>query len=359
MPKLQIIFHKKKMRSTSNGRTSFASSLVIGVLLLLAHSVELCSSYSVPTVVKGSAARPFEKKKVAVFGAGGYLGACIYGFLQRAGSLYGTGIAGVTSPRCISATAVGSLYLNSVLAKNFILAQADESFVKLTDMTSLDSIRSRVRGLDAVVIATQYSLEVRPVTGGSYETGPNTKTLEFFMERPRSPTFVGVDNDPSYCASMFEKTLEACKEEGVKRVVVIETDAEFEGLTADTLSNLQKLESYGIAFVYIQPSGTLENLADYTYAKGVRGELQVEELVDETKLKPTAGGAALYREDLAAFCVQSILSLDWKENQVVRVGCKGELEVPESSSAPAKKPAQEWCVNSDSLAYLLSPLVQQ
>lgn len=36
---------------------------------------------------KGCAARPFEKKKVAIFGAGGYLGAVIFGFLQRASSL--------------------------------------------------------------------------------------------------------------------------------------------------------------------------------------------------------------------------------------------------------------------------------
>lgn len=36
---------------------------------------------------KGCAAVPFEKKKIAVFGAGGYLGAVLFGFLQRAGSL--------------------------------------------------------------------------------------------------------------------------------------------------------------------------------------------------------------------------------------------------------------------------------
>jgi hypothetical protein len=36
---------------------------------------------------KGCAAKPFEKKKVAIFGAGGYLGAVIFGFLQRASSL--------------------------------------------------------------------------------------------------------------------------------------------------------------------------------------------------------------------------------------------------------------------------------
>jgi shikimate 5-dehydrogenase len=36
---------------------------------------------------KGCAAKPFDKKKIAVFGAGGYLGAVVFGFLQRAASL--------------------------------------------------------------------------------------------------------------------------------------------------------------------------------------------------------------------------------------------------------------------------------
>ena len=36
---------------------------------------------------KGCAAKPFDKKKIAVFGAGGDLGAVVFGFLQRAASL--------------------------------------------------------------------------------------------------------------------------------------------------------------------------------------------------------------------------------------------------------------------------------
>lgn len=66
---------------------------------------------------KGCAARPFEKKNVAVFGAGGYLGAIIFGFLQRAGALYGTGIAGTSSPRAICATGPSSAAINKVSAR--------------------------------------------------------------------------------------------------------------------------------------------------------------------------------------------------------------------------------------------------
>ena len=321
---------------------------------IAAHS---SSAYSVksPTVVKGSAAKPYEKKKVAVFGAGGYLGACIYGFLQRAGSLYGTGIAGVGAPRSITATAVGSSNLNGVLGKNFILAQADESFVKLTDMTSLDSIRSRVRGFDAAIMATRYTFETRPVTGGSYERTPNDKTLEFYMDKPRSSTVQGLDM-PDYSFALLERSLQACQEEGVKRVVVVETDSQFDAAatTNGGRKNVEILEKCGIPYIYVQPLGSLENFRDYTYAKGVQGNLEVNVIEPGSLNSPPAEGNALYREDLAALCVQSILSLDWSMSGIIQVRSSGATEPIESK----KPPNQEWCAKSELLGSLLSPLAQ-
>ena len=335
------------------------------LLLVLALVLQPGTSYSpsAPIVVKGSAAKPYEKKKVAVFGGGGYLGACIFGFLQRAGSLYGTGIAGINSPRAITATAAGSQSLNGVLGKNFVLAQADESFVKLTDMTSVESIRSRVKGFDAVVLATLYTLEPRPVTGGSYERTPNDKTLEFYMDRPRSLTIQG-SYDPEYCGLMFQKTLEACREEGVKRVIVIETDRQFGVTEVRSDKYVETLSTSGIPYLYIQPDGTLENLPDYTYAKGVQGDLSIsEDLIQENSMNPSSGGT-LYREDLAAFCAQSIMSLDWRECKVVRItsggggGGGGPVTTsPPSPSRGAKPSNQQWCVNSERLATLLTQMM--
>lgn len=332
-------------------------SCLIIVSLLFVSSSRFCSAYSVlnQPVVKGSAAKPYDKKKVAVFGAGGYLGACIYGFLQRAGSLYGTGIAGIGAPRSIAATAMGSSNLNGVLGKNFILAQADESFVKLTDMTSTESIRSRIKGFDAVILATSYSLETRPVTGGSYEKTPNDKTLEFYMDRPRSST-VKVLDKPEYCMQMLQNSLDACRAEGVKRVILIDTDSSFnEG--APLLSNGQQylslLEQCGVSYLYIQPNGKLENFPDYTYAKGVQGALAVQ-VVDRSSPETTVPRTTntLYREDLAAFCVQSLLSLDWAKSQAVRIQSTGNI-----GPVPLNKPInQEWCVNSNILASMLAPL---
>lgn len=347
---------REKLRAAMlmiRSRSLYLYALLLAVGFLLHPSWSFSSSN--PTVVKGSAAKPYEKKKVAVFGAGGYLGACIFGFLQRAGSLYGTGIAGINSPRAVTATAFGSQNLNGVLGKNFILAQADESFVKLTDMKSLESIRSRVRGFDAVVLATRYTLEKRPVTGGSYDKTPNDKTLEFFMDRPRSSTIAGT-YDPYYCGNMFEKSLEACREEGVKRLVVLETDRQFDASeSSNTAKYIDALSNCGIPYLYIQPDGILENCPDYTYAKGVQGDLSIfEKLLGETDSLSTS---SLFREDLAAFCAQAIMSLDWTECKVVRLSSNGPLALGSESSGSTNPPNRQWCVNSGQLATLLTEMM--
>ena len=61
--------------------------------------------------------------------------------------------------------------------------------------------------------------------------------------------------------------------------------------------------------------------------------------------------AVLYREDLAAVAVQSLLSLDWSTNGVFNVGCTGPASYQKVDSV-----AREWCVNSDRLKYLMEHL---
>lgn len=264
------------------------------------------SSAMVATNIKGTAAKPYDKKRVVVVGAGGYLGGCIYGFLQRASSLYGTGIQSTQgSPRAITATAIGSVALNKVLGMNFILAQADESFVKLTDMSSLDAIEERVKGFDAAILATRCTLEKRPVTLGSYEKSPNDKTYEFYFEKPKSKNIIAND-DKDLAMEMFINSLEACREGGIKRVVVVETDGQFDGVDDSSSPHekyLDVLKKCGISYTYIQLDGKLENSrSDYTFAMGIQGNLQLE-LVDDLSYSKESSNS-IYREDLAAVCVQ-------------------------------------------------------
>ena len=324
------------------------------LLLLVVLSIEACAAFSLSMMAtpKGCAAKPYEKKKIAVFGAGGYLGGCIYGFLQRAGSLYGTGVSGVGgSPRAIVATGVGSLNLNGILSKNFILAQADESFVKLTNMTSVDYIQTRLNGFDAAVLGTRCMLEQRPVTGGSYENTPNDKTMEFYMDRPRSSTVKGLDN-PDYCMTLFQNSLEASKAERLRHLVVIETDLQFEDDSSHPGTKyLDLLEESGIAFTYIRPVGKLENQQDYTYAKGLGGDLKITQASSAEEFKSSSD--SIYREDVAAVAVQALMSLDWSDSRVLQVQQAGQFD---SISNTKAVPQKEWCMNSQVIGESLDVL---
>ena len=131
---------------------------------------------------KGTAAKPFEKKKIAVVGVGGYSGAITFGFLQRAASLYGTGIGSV---RALGATSDTSSRLNRVLSKHFILAFADENFIKLTNLVdSPEAIAQKLQGWDALILGTDVGLSQRTVTPGTYEKTPNDRTLEMYWPAP-------------------------------------------------------------------------------------------------------------------------------------------------------------------------------
>jgi len=311
---------------------------------------------------RGSAAKPYEKKKVVVFGAGGYLGGCIYGFLQRAGSLYGTGIAGVGSaPRAIVATSSGYTSLNGILSKNFVLAQAGESYVRLTDMTSVDSIQSKINGCDAAILATRYAFDTKPVTMGSYGVGPNAKTKEFYMEQSRSSRSI---DDPQYSIEIFSNTLEACKKTNrLGHLVVIETDSEFEGdehVVGEKY--LQLLEEAQVPYTYIQPLGKFENIQDFTYMKGIRSDLKmsrattIEDLVENTKSK-LSGKNIIYREHIAAVCVQALMTLGWDDNRVVQIEqSSDDLLTTMGDKGDKVILHKEWCVNSAILQNSLATL---
>lgn len=279
------------------------------------------------------------------------MGGCIYGFLQRAGSLYGTGIAGVGGgPRAVVATSSGSVSLNSVLSNHFILAQADESFVKLTDMTSLEAVQSRLKDFDAAIVPTRFSLEPRPVTLGSYEKTPNDKTMEFFMERPRMVTAKVMD-DPTYSQQLFNTILQASKTEGLRHLVVLETDSEFDTDRVAGDKYLQLLEEAGVPYTYIRPLGSFENSKGYTYAKGIQSSLKITRANSLEEFKSASG--TIFREDVAAVCVQALLSLDWSDNRVLQVEKIGTLDKEVDSKAI---PQREWCMNSDTVQSLLTSI---
>lgn len=342
-------------------------SLPLLLLLLLntahAFSVQrndgIQMSSSLQQRQRGSAAKPFDKQGVAILGSGGYLGGTIFGFLQRCSSLYGSGIGRV---RAIGATEFTLDCLNRLLGKHFVLAYAGEDLVRLTDMTDVASITQRVDGYSAVIMATDYYLEQRPVTGNTYETSPNSKTFEFYLDCPRR----GMDQDDmirndDYQSLLFEHTLQACKDSNtVKHLLVIETPLT---LPERAKKCAELLDESKLPFTYIKVNGSLENFQDYTFGKGIQGKLQLESFtfasdyttkddynsgswMTNVKKETTDNTNVMYREDVAALVVQCLQSLDWKTSRCIVVSSTGEALDQEFDGRLDK----EWCVNSHVLA---------
>lgn len=264
------------------------------------------------------------------------MGAHTFGFLQRAGSLYGTGIS--RNCRVIGACAQTAGALNTLLSKSFILAQADETFIKLTDMGSVEGIRKNIEGYDAVILGNNLVAEERPVTAGTYEVGPNTRTTEIYWDTSRGIEMHEKPEMDAKVNQIIDNTLEACRRASVKTIVAVATD----GSNFDSFS--ERIQTCGIPHTLIQCKDQLIKFPDYSYRKGVQGNLEL-----------SASGTGLVgqacREDLAALSVACLQQLDWAQSRSFSVVSNGPLV---RSEPPSKRPDQDWCVNSDILEAKLS-----
>jgi len=308
-------------------------------------------------VKKGCAAKPFEKKKIAVFGAGGYLGATVFGFLQRASSLYGTGIASISSPCAICATGTGLEALNKVLLTSFTLAFAGEDLVRLVDATDSSHIGERLKGFDAAIIGTTYQLEKRAVTGNTYEKGPNDKAYEFYLdERYGARTDGAPGDDSDFHVEMFAAAVQACKAAGgIQHLVVLET-----ARTSRPADFVDILEQEGIPYTYVRIASPLTKDKSYSFDKGIGGDFKIRRLAEGLEpLVVDDAAPPCPREDVAAIIVQSLMTLDWKESRAIEVKALGTLKAPveltkdEKRAKAKQKFDKEWCPNSEKIAEIL------
>ncbi len=95
-----------------------------------------------------AAARPINKRKVVVCGAGGEAGRFVFGYVQRAAQTFESGLK---APRALVGAARGSRALNVCLATSFILAYADESLVSRCDFRDDEIVKKRLDGCSMVV----------------------------------------------------------------------------------------------------------------------------------------------------------------------------------------------------------------
>eukprot|EP00970_Alexandrium_tamarense_P019680 scaffold14346_cov207-Alexandrium_tamarense.AAC.8 len=323
---------------------------------------------------EGCAAKPFEKKKIAIAGVGGYLGAVTFGFLQRSASIYGTGIASGNSPRAITATGTGAEALNKVLTPCFRLAYAGEDLVRLCKLSGMynavtgdpydngaanaNHVGERLKSFDAVILGTTYQLEQRTVTGNTYEVTPNDKTFEFYLdERYGANEDKSPADDSDTHIEIFKTAIQACKESGtVKHVVVLET---LRTKNPSEFVNVLENEE-GITYTYIRLKSPLKKDLTFSFEKGVQDKLEVVCLpkgspIHPNDTTPLDGETAIYREDIAALIVQSLMTFNWGESRIIEVSSSNN---PVEAGPPVRNPKydKEWCPNSDVLAGILRAL---
>ena len=276
-------------------------------------------------------------------------------FLQRASSLYGTGIAGGSSPRAVGAAGSVVEQLNRVLGPAFKLAYAGEDLVRLVDISDVAYIQERLKGFDAAILGTTYQLEPRSVTPNTYEKmNPNAKTFEFYLDERYGAW--GQENvpgdDDEIHISMFKNSVRACKEAGLSHLIVLETPR-----TVHPVDYMNILEEEGggdITYTYIRTNSPLSKDKTYTFEKGISNKLDVR-IVDKSALTSSSSidtaPKSINREDLAALIVQSLMQLDWKESRILEVS-PSDINISSGFGTKEKRKQkydQFWCPNADLL----------
>lgn len=272
---------------------------------------------------------------------------------------YGTGIAGGSSPRAIGATRTTSEALNKVLTPCFKLAYAGEDLVRLVDSTNKDYIKERLKSFDAAILGTVYQLEERTVTGNTYEKTPNDRTFDFYLDNRYGACQEGVPgNDSDYHVTMFEAAVQACKEsQSIQHLVVLETPQ-----TQRPMDFISILEREGMKYTYIRAK-QLKKDTTYSFEKGIKEKLNVALIPKGSAIspypeEPRSDEMAVFREDVAALMVQSLMMLNWKESRIMEVSATSENI---GSTAPSDKKSKQrfdkdWCPNSQIYAEILATL---
>ena len=278
-----------------------------------------------------------EKKSVAVLGGGGYIGALAFGYLQRCMALYPTGIS--RSCRVIGASAETSIRLNRVLGGKFTLAVADESFIKLTDLTRSTAIQERLDTVDALIIGDAFSLQQRSVTPNTYEKTPNDKAWEFYLD-----DFTGdiSENEMKLGRDIIANALQAASNT-VQHVFAIKTNAKSDEFF------VKELENCGIPFTCLCVPTLERRPASFTYREGVRNNFRVESYPDwestKNAIQIQSVDSRAFTEDVTALLIQAIQSLDWRETRFLKIDALDS----EVSFQSKSRPDQQFIVNSQVL----------
>lgn len=226
--------------------------------------------------------------------------------------------------------------------------------MRLVDTTNKDYIKDRLKSFDAAILGTVYQLESRTVTGNTYETTPNDRTFDFYLDERYGCNENGAPGDESdYHLQMFETAIHACKESGIQHLVIVETPR-----TQTPQEFINILEREEMKYTYIRAKHLTKDKT-YTFEKGVKAKMDIKVLpksgVSSPSNEPKNEGDVIFREDLAALVVQSLMSLNWEQSRILEVSASENI----ASDVVNKKNQrfdQDWCPNSNVYAELLSAI---
>lgn len=222
------------------------------------------------------------------------------------------------------------------------------------DSTNKEYIKERLGSFDAAILGTVYQLEQRTVTLNTYEKTPNDKTFEIYLDERYGANEDGTPNDDFYHKNLFKTAVQACKESGsIKHVVVLETPR-----TNRPEDFIEILEKEEISYTYVRVK-SLKKDKMYSFEKGVKEMLDIKKLPKGSRIISSAHEPneedAVFREDVAALIVQSLMSLKWNESRILEVSGASE-DIASDQNSKRKRFDTEWCPNSEVYAKLLSQL---
>jgi hypothetical protein len=126
-------------------------------------------------------------------------------------------------------------------------------------------------------------------------------------------------------------------------------------------SIVPQLQQTGVPFTCLICPHDLVNAKDYTFKKGIMmADLTLRALSDSRDdMSVTNPATPIYRQDLAALCVQVLQTLSWDTSRVLLVSSSAASSaVAAKVSKSGKRVDQEWCVNSHILDEKLQPFLE-
>ena len=288
----------------------------------------------------GSAKVWSDRETVLISGAGGRLGGCIFGMLQRCAP--NNIFSGLGEPRGMVGAPKCAVSLNGVLNSCFVGAFAHESMMRMsewgddTDASLLGAFAKTYAapGPSVLVAATRYTR--MPIASTSINECDYDFCLDPTPVEPKQKDAFGALDGPVEHTARLERLLSVAghPDTAIRHVSCVESPGTTLDERAAALAALSGLaEKKGCGVTYLIPEGVATDLT-WTFLKGfpaTQGGLRVSIAKGLSAAAAAKGSsesqssepASVAYSDVAAAVVECLQTLPWDESRVVSLGSAG------------------------------------